>query len=168
MDLHPIFVHFPIAFFILYGAMEIFKFPIFIRQTWWFYTKAVLVVAGSLGSVVALVTGNLAAEKFRGSARLPLLETHETFAVATAVIFGFLAVCYLLVWIKKEKEFVIPWLGSNVVFKTVVWIVGSPVSWILALVGLICVTITGGLGGMLVYGPSADPAFAWFYNTFLK
>ena len=35
---------------------------------------------------------------------------------------------------------------------------------LLALVGLVCITITGGLGGTMVYGPNADPFFGVIYK----
>jgi hypothetical protein len=35
---------------------------------------------------------------------------------------------------------------------------------LLAIAGLICVTITGGLGGAMAFGPQADPLFEPVYH----
>jgi hypothetical protein len=38
----------------------------------------------------------------------------------------------------------------------------------LAILGLMCVTITGGLGGVMVFGPDADPFFKPIYQLLMK
>lgn len=167
MNLHPIFVHFPIAFLTLYAAMELFRFNKFTRQPWWFYTKAVLLVAGSVSSLAARQSGELAAKIFSNGAPLPILEKHELFANLTVAIFAALALVHILVWIKKSREFTNPLFSQTGFLRAAENFLNSPFSWLLALIGLAAVTITGGLGGMLVYGGSADPAFAWFYQKFL-
>ncbi len=126
MNIHPLFVHFPIALLTLYALFEIF-IPIKIRAfkllkkentvfyKWlidpvWNSIKAFLVIAGTLIAFPTLQTGELAEEVFRDAATSPelfhqsqvaqLIEVHSTFANITVGIFAVLAVAYIvrIVW----------------------------------------------------------------------
>jgi len=44
------------------------------------------------------------------------------------------------------------------------FILFPPVAIVLALAGLVAITVTGGLGGAIVYGPDADPFFKLVYH----
>jgi hypothetical protein len=44
------------------------------------------------------------------------------------------------------------------------FIVETPFVILMAVLGLICITITGGLGGTMVYGTQADPFFGIIYK----
>lgn len=91
---------------------------------------------------------------------------HETFADATAWIFGILAFAYLVAWANRANLFM-KFRASRLV--ATVWSIDTQVSrfilkpWIvipLALAGLCAVVITAGLGGALVYGLDFDPFMA--------
>ena len=56
MNLHPIFVHFPIALFTLYALLECARFKKLQEQTYYFYLKAFLVITGGLASSAAYIT----------------------------------------------------------------------------------------------------------------
>jgi uncharacterized membrane protein len=174
MDLHPIFVHFPIALLVVYAFLEIISVRKLQSLPYWFYVKAIMVIFGAMGAVVARQTGEFAGEALEKAGLADkLLETHELFANATTIIFVIMAVAYIVVWVNKDKaDFV---SGSGLWVK--IWMFASKISRVLvetqlaklvALVGLVCVTITGGLGGMMVFGEKKDPIFVWIYNTFLK
>ncbi len=157
MNLHPIFVHFPIALLTLYAGLEIIRLPILTRQTWYFYTKAVLVIAGALGAVPTVITGLIVGDKLENDAVIgKVVDTHENFAFASLFVFGFLAVMYLFAWIGKNYQ-----LGGF--FSKLISfdqkVTESKLIILIALLGLIFITITGGLGGAMVYGPNADPFF---------
>lgn len=163
MNLHPIIVHFPIALLTLYAVMEILRLPFLTRQQWYFFMKAVLVILGSLASWFGVLSGTLS-EKFQ--AGNPVLDYHEFFAYSTAIIFSVIALCYALAWYSDYMNQNGVVLDSKIV-KFAKEIVKNYLVIILALLGLACVTITGGLGGVMVFGPDADPFFKPIYNVLL-
>ncbi len=163
MNLHVIFVHFPIAFFTIYALAEMARFDFITRQLYWFYIKAVLVIIGALSAVVTITTGLLIEDLMEGH---PALEYHEFFAWTTFGIFLAIALSYAFAWLGK----VIP--VQNRFWKLAVdcgtKIVESKWIIILAMLGLISVTITGGLGGVMAFGEKSDPFFGFFYRLFIK
>ena len=180
MNLHPVFVHFPIALLTIYALMELVRFKKLMAQPYWFYVKALFLMIGGLGALAALYTGDMAKyavahgdfvvaiSNFR-----QVVNMHENFADLSVAIFGILAACYLIIWINRgastplfSKEGV---RGSyfkvwQILVKVAHAFVETKFVILLALAGLICITITGGLGGIMVYGPSADPFFGFIYK----
>lgn len=176
MNIHPIFVHFPIALLTIYAILELLRFKKIKNQTYWFYVKAVFVIFGSLGTFVALATGDSAAYNVLSYDKTmrPLISTHETFADLTTIIFALIAAGYLISWCNKEN-FGRFFIGKKFIEKF--WLVTLRLSYffvetrfviLLALVGLFAVTITGGLGGVIVYGSNADPFFGVIYKLFFQ
>lgn len=172
MNIHPIFVHFPVALLTVYALMELVRFNKVKQQPYWFYVKALFLMIGGLGALAARQTGEMAVEGITEASKI--LEQHENFANATTAIFGILAACYLIVWLNRENitRF---FINNNFVFK--LWnflvsiakfVVESKLVIILAFAGLICVTITGGLGGRMVYGSEADPFLKPVLDFLLK
>lgn len=139
MNIHPIIVHFPIALLTLYAVFELIRFKKVTSQPYWFQIKAILAVLGTLGAYVAAASG----PDGGGSA---LKEMHEQFASLTVLIFTIIALAYLLEWFFPSKY-------SNFVHRPYIIIP-------LAILGLVAVTVTGGLGGALVYGTQFDPFMA--------
>ncbi len=172
MNIHPIFVHFPIALLTFYTLMEILRLPIFQRQTWWFYTKAVLLIAGTIGGFAAQQTGELAEEAFRGTPTMKLVELHSTYASATLWVFGILAALYVIEWIHRDR------LAAHIPSSLQkIWnairsiesaLFRAPILILAAIAGLCLVTITGALGGALVYGGDVDPVVSFIYNLLYK
>ena len=171
MNLHVIVVHYPIAFLTVYALFELLRFRRLLNQPFWFYVKAVLVILGSLGAGAALITGKMAKELFSGVSSLePVVSLHEKFAQTTTIIFAVLAVSYLVIWLNREN-FSSIFSPDTVLAK--IWnflgklahvLVETKLAILLALAGLICVTLTGGLGGAMAFGPDADPFFKPIYN----
>lgn len=166
MNPHVVLVHFPIAFLTIYSIFELVRFNFILNKPYWFYVKACLVIVGSGGTVLALLTGDIAKNLVRGDALLrPVVNLHENFAYTTTAIFGVLAASYLILVLQKENlvDWVIPKpvLNSfwNFLVKFAKFCVETKLVLLLAIVGLICVTITGGLGGAMAFGPKADPFF---------
>ncbi|MBX4200336.1 hypothetical protein KW790_02665 [Candidatus Parcubacteria bacterium] len=141
MDIHPIIVHFPVALLTFYSVFELIRFERVLSKPYWFFIKAVLVIFGELGAIVAFMTGP---EEGGGA----LIDMHERFAIMTLIIFGIISLHYLLRWLRHEGYHLrLPTLPSFLLVT-------------LALAGLFAITITGGLGGALVYGTHFDPFMA--------
>lgn len=175
MNLHVVVVHYPIAFLTLYAIFELLRFRRLLVQPFWFYVKAILVILGSLGAGAALITGKMAKELFSGVSSLePVVSLHEKFAQATTIIFTVLAVSYLVVWLDRENFMSVFTSGGtlakiwNFLGRCARLVVETKLAIFLAFAGLICVTITGGLGGAMAFGPDADPFFRPIYNLLLK
>ncbi len=172
LNIHPMFVHFPIAFLTVYGGLELLRFKKILSQPWWFYVKMSFVVFGFLGALLALQTGGLIEDEFERSSLGPLMETHASFATATTVVFGILAGLYLLTWFKLVSDSQ-AWLKKNGIRQlwqlliTTHQVFYKP--WFLissAFAGLVLITITGALGGALVHGPEVDPVVSAIYHLF--
>lgn len=157
-NLHPIFVHFPIAFFLLYSLLRLFPWPQKLPTVDWRLPRIVLLVVGLLGAWLANVTGEIASDLVRVDHAL--VEMHEGFAGASVNLYVVLLIIELIIFIPpqwlnnetgrrfqsllvKTKQLLSPWLFR-----------------LLALVGAILIAITGLLGGVMVYGTAADPLAA--------
>jgi len=144
MDLHPIVVHFPIAFLLFYGLFELVSVRKLMAKPYWFYVKAVFIILGALGAVASLLTGE---EGIHYGENIALLETHEAFAQATVVVSIFISLIYLVAWFGRDKFQLVAWkfLANR----------GAMIPLAIAMIALI--VITGGLGGAIVYGTDFDP-----------
>lgn len=176
MNIHPAFVHFPIALLTLYAIFEVVGFGRLRRYAAWFYIKLTLVVSGFLFALLTLQTGELAEQNIsRTSSIRAIVNQHSQWANITVFIFGILAAIYLIIWVKDypECDRVYKKLRDHR-FTSKIWkvlalvasrIYHSPLVWILALMGAVAITITGALGGSIVYGPHADPIVELVYKV---
>ncbi|MFA7286689.1 MAG: hypothetical protein WC052_03470 [Patescibacteria group bacterium] len=173
MDIHPIVVHFPIALLTVYVGLEFLRFRIVLALPWWRYAKALFLLPGTIGAGVALLTGDIAGESFgAGGDFLRILELHELAAQTTTIIFSVLAVCYVLVvatefgLLERLSGRVAKGLPSFVfnLARIAERVVSSWLAPVTAMAGLMAVTLTGGLGGLLVYGPDLDPITKLLYR----
>lgn len=175
MNIHPLFVHFPIGLLVVYSVLEIgaYVWPTLRRQTWLFPVKAFLLFIGVLAAFLALVTGGIAEDLIETSPRVFILAVHSPIATVTTLLYIILAAAYTVRlfdqkgWgniIVRNNSFLIRILNlkrylSHLVLDT--WIL--PVLALLALVGM---TVTGALGAAIVYGPNADPFISFVYHFF--
>lgn len=170
MNIHPIFVHFPIALLTVYAIAELLRFKSLREKSYFFYVKAVLVIGGTLSAFLALNTGETA-EHLQDRALRPLIEIHSTFATVSTWIFVVLALAYLVGLIERstynlklqQSRFAKIW---NIKIRVANYILSSYISIVLACAGLIAITITGALGGAIVYGPTIDPIVNYVYHLF--
>ncbi len=177
MNIHPIFVHFPIALFTVYAVIELIWNKSFRANISTLWIKVTLLATGVVGAQVSLMTGETAEHLIGSSA---LIEKHSTFANFTVWIFGILFVSYILHILDQKivfpniKTFLEKRQSQDVLVR--VWallikikgfLIMTPIVYILAIVGLLAVTVTGALGGAIVYGPEVDPIVQFIYTILM-
>jgi uncharacterized membrane protein len=166
MNIHPLFVHFPIALLATYAVLELLSFKLD-RRPYWFYIRAALVILGSLASIVSAITGDMAKDVIENSGvHNAIIPVHESFALAVVVIFLIPAIGYALAWLARE------YAGFSEKFPRLVrsgqCFTQSGIRFIIAALGLAALIVTGALGGSIVYGPDSDPAIRLIYRLFFK
>lgn len=164
MNIHPIFVHFPIALFTLFSILELLRFRL--KQPYWFYVKAVLVISGFLSAIVTVFTGLVAAESLRGSSLEDVVAVHASFAISATFIFMILAWAYFVAWVNSVKRI----QNNNWLFLTKIqkFFIETNFAYILTILGFVAIAITGALGGSMVYGPETDPFVSFVYHLFFS
>lgn len=171
MNLHPIFVHFPIAFFTFYSLMELVRFKKIMALPYWFYIKALLVILGTISAHVTLLSGELIKEMFEENFE-SLVEVHSFLAKVTTLIFTIIAVFYLTAWIRKGNPNLINKLKNNffvkILLKLQTFILDTQFIILLAFIGFLLITITGTLGGIIAFGPDTDPLTKFIYELLIK
>jgi uncharacterized membrane protein len=155
-NLHPIIVHFPIALLFLYSVIKILPLSRWFPAVAWKHIERALLVFGVLGAFASLTTGEAAEEIARPNWQL--VETHATFATLATWLYGALLVGEVL---SLLNPILLPKLSSSVLKKTLSFVEGilcdRLYSRIIALLALLAISLTGLLGGVMVYGTSADP-----------
>ena len=142
--LHPVVVHFPIAFLILAAVTSL----VWLAQgtSFWRNVTLILLVAGFVGGLGAYFTGGEAKEFAEGSARVELFgEQHEALALLTLVAAGlalFLLTAYVGAYTRR-----LPTAPGERDLMTVRIIVT-----VLVLAAAVLVGRTGHLGGLMVWG----------------
>lgn len=163
INVHPILVHFPIALLSLYALLEFLSFfPVLQKQSYWFYMKAMLVIIGAAATIPTILAGLLIRSKFEGVHAI--VNLHEHFAYATACIFGAIALIYVIAWATKLN--ILP--KNNIILRLDNFFLNEYLLALFALIGLIVITITGALGGIIAFGPGTDPFAGFVYSIFFK
>ncbi len=173
MNIHPIFVHFPIALLTVYGFLELIRFNKIVSTSWFEYVKGAFVIIGALTSSFALQTGELAEHAYKSADTRILINTHANWASFASGIFALLAVVYVLNFISKssfQERIQNSVIGP--LWRVLLKISDSLYSsaWFMmtaSFVGIVAITITGGLGGAIVYGPDVDPVVKIIYTLLI-
>jgi len=170
MNIHPIFLHFPIALFIIYSILEFLPMSRVHFKLDWRQVKIGLLVLGVLSAFVALATGGMAEELLTDPEKLKIVEVHAGFAGASTVIFSILAFFYMVGWadetyggIKRPHYLAVIW---RIFEKLKRIIIDTKLRYVLVFAGFITIFIAGSLGGAMVYGPDADPFVSIIYHLF--
>lgn len=175
MNIHPLFVHFPIGLLVVYSVLEIgaYVWPTLRRQTWLFPVKAFLLFVGVLAAFATLVTGGIAEDLIATNPRAFILAVHAPIAVVTTLLYIILAAAYLIRMF-DQKGWGNRIIGLNLPFMRI-WSFKKYVAYlvldtwllpVLALLALVGMTFTGALGAAIVYGPNADPFISFIYHIF--
>ena len=163
-NIHPIFVHFPIALLFIYSIIKILPFKKWLPKIAWDDICFVVLIVGVLGAFMALSTGDTA--EHLSKANHHLINIHATFASISTWLYVALLLGEISHFFNQSK---LAEKVSLLKFKKVTafcekLFYGKLFSKIVSLVALLFITLTGMLGGIIVYGVSADP----FASTLLK
>lgn len=155
-NIHPLFVHFPIAFLLLYSLIRILPFERLVPSLSWRHIQQVLLLAGVLGAFLSNTTGELAEHLVRPEEAL--VEMHAFFALASTWIYGLLLGGEILFTLNPylSKKFPLGGLATLLI-KIENLLTNRTLTLVLAIVGVVAISLTGLLGGVMVYGTSADP-----------
>jgi uncharacterized membrane protein len=145
MNLHPIVIHFPIALLTLYSVLELVRVKKVLDQPYWFYVKAVLVMTGSLGTILGVATGVMLVGSITAEGP-KIFMLHKYFGLGTLLLSVVSAGAYVFGWFRPNRF-------SNFILRPRVVVT-------LAFLILVFVTITGGLGGGMTRGTNFDPLMA--------
>lgn len=169
MNPHPFIVHFPVAFLSVYCLLELVRIRYITSAVYWFYVKASMVIIGTAGAGAAYLTGEIAEELY---GKTELVEIHSKFAKLSVIVFCVISAIYIVAWLSRLEllgkiENALK-LNENSVYmflkKALNYFAESFIMILPALVGLVCIVITGALGGALVYGPDIDPFVRIIYD----
>ena len=169
MNIHPLIVHFPIAFLSLYAIFELIRVKRLVISREWRYIKATLLVLGLIGALAAAATGDFGKSLFPGAHQV--IALHELVAKMTIVIFGVLAA---IVVIGLFDEWFGVWFAETFggLWRFIMRVrnaFASPIVMVaLAAIGLILLVVTGILGAAIVYGPTGDVFISAVYGLFFK
>lgn len=167
MNIHPLFVHFPIALLTVYAGLEVLRLKRFKLEPSWLYLKAGFLLIGTIGAHLALQTGELGIDLYRGYWQI--IEVHESFATLTTTIFSILSVGYVILLAERwygQKISTYPLLAKVAAINKQIF--SSFIAVILAMLGFAALLVTGALGAAIVYGPMADPFVNFVYKLLVK
>ena len=122
----------------------------------WKHIERALLLVGVAGAFLALATGDTA--EHLSTASRPLIEMHSTFAGLATALYGALHAGELLNFV---NPMLLPKIKNTTLVSLLTWLekilTNKIFSVVLATLALLAITVTGLLGGVIVYGVSADP-----------
>lgn len=155
-NIHPIFVHFPIALFFVYSIIKILPFYKWFSNFAWRDIERFLLVFGVLGSFMALSTGEIA-EKFTGASH-KMVETHAFFATFSSRMYLILLIGEIASYLNtKNYNFLQIPIIKKILLLIERIVMNKTITLILVILGFVSLFLTGVLGGAMVYGTTADP-----------
>jgi uncharacterized membrane protein len=146
INIHPAFVHFPIALLLLYTVVEILPLKQWFARVPWTAIRNFLLTVGTVSIVPTVVTGLLAA---RAVGETALIETHERAALSLVALF---IASIGVSWYGLRKG-----RGPKVELAL----------RLLAVLEFVGLFVVGALGASIVYGPQIDPLVNFVYGIFV-
>lgn len=169
MDLHPIFVHFPVALISLFAVLELVPLEKKLGKNY-FFTKFTFLFFGVFLSIPAYMTGGIAGEVVERGPLHNVVELHGFFAGTTIVVAIVLLLIYAVRFGLEYRDTLSGKCVSHFIPERVLTMTrpctARGIVVFLAVALLLLVTITGALGGSMVYGPDVDPIAKVLYKIF--
>jgi hypothetical protein len=139
----------------LYSIIKILPLKKWFPSVAWRDIERVLLVFGVLGAFAALATGDTAEHLIHPNRQL--VNTHSTFGEIATLLYGTLLVGEISAVI-NAKQYIKNSPSISLASRFLERVFCNPLlSGIIAFVALAAITITGLLGGIIVYGVTADP-----------
>ncbi len=155
-NIHPIFVHFPIAFLLLYSVIRIFPLESWFPKISWKQIELLLLSTGLAGAFVALSSGEIAEKLVRTSSNHDIIEMHSLFATIATWTYMALLLGEVLSMFGEYIVSRVPQIAKVVTILKAI-LTNKYLVKVLVVVGLLSIGVTGILGGTIVYGLNADP-----------
>lgn len=175
MNIHPLFVHFPIGVLSTYALLEIASWYMsgVRKQSWVRPAKIFLVTFGVLTAIPTMGTGDMAEELLKpNSDATRIVETHAMFAGMSVLIFGVIAASYVVRSLTAQTlrlptlfKFILPL--TSILNPLARALTETHLITVMVLVGMFVLITTGALGAAMVYGPTAEPIVTFVYNLFI-
>lgn len=127
-DLHPVVVHFPIAFFILYIVLELIN--IYLDSNQLKINSLIVLFIGVIFGILSVLTGNQAYQELLNNSSITqfhfmLIEKHEYYASLTIWYFVAILISKFYLLVKKKNAARIKYLfvifvivGAILIYKT--------------------------------------------------
>ena len=150
-NIHPIFVHFPIALLFIYSFIKVLPFEKYFQKVSWKHIEILLLTIGVTGAFIASSTGESAEHQI--TVNRQLVEMHSTFASISIILFCALLLGELLSFITISfvpTKLNLPKFNNLLIFIQKI-LTNKIFSKIIAFLGLIAISVTGLLGGIIVY-----------------
>lgn len=155
-NIHPLFVHFPIALLCVYSLIKVLPFERWFPSVSWKHIERAVLFGGVVGAFLSLSTGEIAEHLVNPDNAL--VETHAFFATLSTWLYAALLAGEILVLFRERVMAKVQIAPLNTLLVYVQKVSTHPtLSKILAVLALGALVITGVLGGVMVYGVSADP-----------
>jgi len=128
-----------------------------------------MVVLGSISANISILSGELIKGMFE-EVNL-LVEIHSRIAKITTLLFTIIAILYFISWIKKSNLGFVKKLQNNIIWiyllKLQTFVLDTYLIIILAFIGLLLISVTGALGGIIAFGPDTDPLTKFLFKFLL-
>lgn len=145
MNLHPAFVHFPIALLFLYALVEILPLRRWMPSAAWDSVRVVLLYTGTAASIATAITGLMAADIV---GETPAVSAHEA---AALTLVGIAIITSLVSYFRRTDS-----SASRYALKA------------LAAAILVLLFVVGSLGANIVYGSQVDPLVTFVTSVFVR